>query len=83
MSNPLDFLQQNSTLINAGAQLLGKLVSIGIDYITASEQRRAELLEQADQEYAAFRGTLAGLDASIAGNNKQVDAEITAKFPKS
>ncbi len=67
------------SLVEMVTGLAAKLINIGVQHGTASEEERAELLAQADLDYAECRAVIAGMDAAIAKNNAEADAAAEAK----
>jgi hypothetical protein len=69
-----------SALISAGGQLLSKLLGIAVEYVMASPEKRRQLLQEADDAYTFYRGTMASLDQVIDQNNREADQALQDKF---
>ena len=61
-------------------QLASKFVAVGLEYFTASDERKQELLAEADAHYQEARSLLAGIDGDVAKNNADIDAAAQEKF---
>ncbi len=60
------------------AGLFAKLAAIGVEQVTASAERRAELRAEADAEYAKCIEILMSVDRGVASNNADADKAAQA-----
>jgi hypothetical protein len=70
-----------AAIVEAVAQLLIKLIPVALEYVDASEERKAELRAKADADYAACKARVFSLDAAIEAGNAAADAAAAAKRP--
>lgn len=55
------------------------LVKMGVEWGTASAERRAALVVEADEKFAACRARVVGLSVVVADNNAAADAVANSK----
>ena len=66
-------------ILESLAPLLVSLGKIVVDYATANAEKRAELIAQADADYAKCKATILGLAAAVSDADAAADAIADAK----
>ncbi len=64
--------------MGAAMAAIGGLAQLAAEYERADEQRRQEILDQADQHYRAYKESLGGLPAALQQNDRAADAAAAA-----
>ncbi len=66
----------NPDLIKSLMTMAVNLVDIGIEYATASAEKRAQLIAESEDQFAVYMRAMADMDIEIAKTNAEVDAKL-------
>lgn len=59
---------------------IGRLGLLAVEYATATEERRQQILTETDHLYSNYKHGLASLPGVLAAQDAKADADLKAKF---